>query len=119
MSANANGIKGKIRSLQSAADTHRSHVITIAETKGSAPKLRGYSPWMQKIRAGKEGGGVAIAVREDIAKCTQPVDDLEDHDQEVLWVQVNLNNRRKLFVGVYYGKQENEPRENIEKNTPN
>ena len=51
---------------------------------------------------------MAIAVREDIEKECQPVDDLETQDQEVVWIQVNTKGKRKISVGVYYGKQEKE-----------
>ena len=113
--ANANGISGKIQSLQSAAETHGSHIITITETKCKPPRLKGYSKWIERPRKGKGGGGVAIAVRADLERKTQKIDDLEDDDQDVLWAQINLTRTKKLHVGVYYGKQETETTENVER----
>ena len=58
---------------------------------------------------------MAIAVREDIEKECQPVDDLETQDQEVVWIQVNTKGKRKISVGVYYGKQEKEQLDIVER----
>ena len=107
--ANANGILGKIRSLQAVANLTNSHVITLTETN-----LEGYTPWIAKNRKGKTGG-VVIATRQDIANNTQVADDLEDHDQEILWIQINQSKHNKMFIGVYYGKQEDEAIEVVER----
>ena len=112
---NANGILGKIRSLQVVANLTNSHVITLTETKSTPPNLEGYAPWITKNRKGKTGGGVAIATRQDIANNTQVVDDLEDHDQDILWIQINKSKHKKMFIGVYYGKQEDEAIEVVER----
>ena len=112
---NANGIRGKIKSIETAATTHGAHVITIAETKGPAPTISGYSSWYTKDRCDTRGGGVAIAVREDIINKCQPLDNMEDHNQEIKWIQINTHQNKKLSIGVYYGKQENEKIENVER----
>ena len=112
--ANTNGILGKIRSLQVVANLTNSHVITLTETKSTPPNLEGYAPWITKNRKGKTGG-VAIATRQDITNNTQVVDDLEDHDQEILWIQSNKSKHKKMFIGVYYGKQEDEAIEVVER----
>ena len=106
MYCNANGIRGKIRSIETAAQTQSAHVICITETRGPAPKIEGYNRWYEKLRDQSKGGGVAIAVRDDIANKCQPVDDIEDVDQEVKWIQISTQKNKQLFVGVYYGKQE-------------
>ena len=115
MYANANGITGKIDNLKTAAKTHNSHVIAITETKiqGDMPKLEGYE-WISKNRTGKEGGGIAIAVRNDLTNNATLVDDLEDQDQEVIWVEIR-SGPPKQFIGVYYGTQENSPIEETER----
>ena len=79
------------------------------ETKiqGDMPKLEGYK-WISKNRTGKEGGGIAIAVRNDLTNNVTRVDDLEDQDQEVIWVEIR-SGLQKQFIGVYYGTQENSP----------
>ena len=115
MYANANGITGKIDSLKTAAKTHNSHIITITETKiqGDIPKLEGYE-WISKNRTRKEGGGIAIAVRNDLTNNVTRVDDLEDQDQEVIWVEIR-SGPQKQFIGVHYGTQENSPIEETER----
>ena len=115
MYANANGITGKIDSLKTAAKTHNSHILTITETKiqGDMPKLEGYE-WISKNRTGKEGGGIAIAVRNDLTNNVTRVDDLEDQNQEVIWVEIR-SGPQKQFIGVYYGTQENSPIEETER----
>ena len=112
--ANINGIRSKLESLQSAVDTHNSHIVAITETHSKPPKLDGYTQWLGKNRTGK-GGGVALAVREDYANKIQPIDDLEDDNQEIMWARLDLNHNRKLSIGVYYGKQENEKKEIVER----
>ena len=52
--ANANGVKGKIKSLQSAVDEHKSQIVAITETKQPPPRLKGYT----FDRKNKQGGGV-------------------------------------------------------------
>ena len=54
---NANGIKDKITSLQTAAEEYGAHIIAVAETKQIPPKLEGYGQWKSKERPQKAGGG--------------------------------------------------------------
>ena len=84
-------------------------------TKGPPPRIDGYGTWFEKNRTQRKGGGVAIAVREDLINKCQPVDDLEDQNQEIVWIQLNTHQSNKVFIGVYYGKQENESQEVIER----
>ena len=44
-------------------------------------------------------------MREDSSKCT-PVTDLEDHDQETLWIEIKTR-KTKTYIGVFYSPQEN------------
>ena len=115
MYVNVNGIKGKIESLQTAAETYGCHVVTVAETKQVPPRLAGYSEWMTKNRKHNGGGGVAIAVRNDIELNSTKIEISEDSEQEVMWIEIKLFKEEKLYVGVYYGKQEGKtPLETIE-----
>ena len=111
--ANVNGARGKITSLQAAADSQNSHIVAIAETKGNPPALEGYAPWYHKPRPDRNGGGVAITVRNDLKCNTQIVDDLEDNNQEIIWIQISINKKKKIYAGVYYGKQENAPKDEV------
>ena len=90
--------------------------MAITETKGTPPTLEGYAPWYHRPRSEGDGGGVAITVRNDINQNTQLVDDLENNNnQEIIWIQINLNRRNKIYAGVYYGKQENTPADEVER----
>ena len=93
-------------SLISAAQATNAHIIGLAETKLGKiqPLIPGYK-WTSKPRDLRSGGGVALLVREDIQHLTKPVEDLEDHDQEIVWVKLEQG-RTKTYIGVFYGPQE-------------
>ena len=57
-----------------------------------------------KIREGKNGGGVAILVRDDIRNIVTP--QIPERNIELLWVFIQRRKKRPLFIGSYYGKQE-------------
>lgn len=103
-------------SLQAAVDTHNSDIVAITEIKSPPPSLEGYAPWIVKLRPDKAGGGVAITTKKELEQNTEKVDDLEDNNnQEILWIQVGTNKKKKVYIGVYYGKQESAPAEEIER----
>jgi len=112
---NPNGISGKMESLASAATMSEADIITLAETKlrGPPPRLQGYK-WIWRNRQAKNGGGVAILVKEQLQKQVREVRDLETHDQEIIWVELPTGNR-KLFIGIFYGPQETEKAEETER----
>ena len=85
------------------------------ETKTAPPRIQGYANWTHKQRQGKEGGGVAITTKGEISNKTTKVENIEDHDQEVIWIEIKTTHNNKIYIGTYYGKQEKEPRENIER----
>ena len=101
-----NGIKGKDASLQSAAEEYGADIICINETKTAPPRIQGYANWTHKQRPGKEGGGVAITTKEEISNKTTKVENIEDHDQEVIWIEIKTTHNNKIYIGTYYGKQE-------------
>ena len=112
--ANVRGVRGKIASLQKAAETNQSHIVTVVETKGNPPKLAGYH-WQNKpckVRYSNNKGGVAIAVRNDLLPSTRKVLD-NTGDLDILWTEVQANNT-SLFIGTFYGKQETAPKEESE-----
>ena len=112
--SNPRGATGKICSIEADAQTYDPHYIALAETKFSNEPLpiKGYK-WFYKNRKNREGGGVAIAARKDLLKSTTEVENLEDQNQEVLWVQLK-SFHETTFVGVYYGKQETDKREEVQ-----
>lgn len=113
---NADGVNNKLESIEAAAQATDTHIIAVTETKlKSKPnKINGYQ-WKFKPRKNRDGGGVAIAIREDIWKQTREVKLLEDQNQEILWIELNMKNKRKVFIGTYYGKQESQTKEVIER----
>ena len=111
MYTNPDGIGRKLPSIEAAAHALEVHIVAVAETKAKAKpnKIKGYR-WKHLPREGKDGGGVAMAIREDILKVTRELKLLETQDQEVLWVELTLT-RKKYYIGIYYGKQETEKKE--------
>ena len=65
--------------------------------------MEGYR-WINKNRQTR-GGGVALLIREDINHLIKTVDNLEDHDQEILWTELT-HGKEKVFIGIFYGPQE-------------
>ena len=104
MYVNPQGITGKINSLAAVAKASNAQVIGLAETKlgKTPPRVPGYN-WYNKPR--KHGsGGVAILVREDIKHMTERIEDMEDHEQEIIWIRIK--NKTPVDIGVFYGPQE-------------
>ena len=114
MYTNPNGALGKIKSIETAAHTANAHFVTLSETNfGKTPlPITGYS-WYNKPRK-EGGGGVAIAVRDDIHPHTNRVQNLEDQSQEIIWVELSGSNKR-VYVGCYYGKQESHNVEEVKR----
>ena len=113
MYANANGICSKTNSLTQITKTAKPHIFAITETKieGKPPIIEDYE-WITKDREGRKGGGVALLIRKDIINNTIKIDNLEDHDMEILWIKIKSKNNN-IAIGTYYGPQENAPREEI------
>ena len=90
--------------------------MAIIEKKATPPALEDYAPWYHRPGGEGDGGGVAITVRNDIKQNSQQVDNLENNNnQEIIWIQINLNRRNKIYTGVYYGKQENTPVDEVKR----
>ena len=94
--ANPQGILGKIPSLISTAKATDAHIIGLAETKLGrvTPDTPGYT-WKNKPRA-SNGGGVALLVREDVKHLVKEVSELEDQNQEIIWIE--LKNGRQINI---------------------
>ena len=112
--ANPAGITGKITSLVSLAQTTDAQIIALAETKmgKQCPRVQGYT-WINKPRRERKGGGVALLIREDITHLVEPVDNTEDSDQEICWAKLK-SGKNNVFLGVFYGPQENSPNEEVQ-----
>ena len=117
---NANGLRGKIDSLHSAATATETDIITVVETKldSAPPNLEKYS-WVTRNRTVGKGGGVGIAIHNNILKQVSVIENIEsDEDTEIIWVAVKNHSSKKcknLAIGVFYGPQENENKEKVEK----
>ena len=115
MYVNVNGIQNKVDSLVNAIKCHESHIVALTETKLESypPYIEGYK-WMTKNRKNKQGGGVAFMVKEELVNRTKQAQGLEDQEQEVLWIEIQ-NHNKTTSIGVYYGPQESEKREEVER----
>ena len=112
--ANVRGIKGKAQSLEHCLSMHDTHIATLTETKLGTipPRVKGYT-WITKNK--KEGaGGIAVLVSEKLKNKTKSIQYLDDDDTEILWVEVESQGK-PTFIGVIYGKQENAPIEEVER----
>ena len=79
---NANGITGKINSLQAAIYEYDCNICCITETKlqGQPPILDNHT-WETRNRTNKQGGGVATTISKDITKNTKRIENLEHADK--------------------------------------
>jgi hypothetical protein len=109
---NINGIRGKMKSLKEVTDAEETDIVLMTETKSKPPILEGYT-WYDLQRGQGKGGGVAIAVKDDINKYTTEVQVKEDQEQEIIWISIDFPKCKKIAVGCYYGPQENTNREAI------
>ena len=115
MYTNLDGIKGKVKDLEQTAQSLNADGIMVTETKQIPPRLKGYGRWRSKERTTKGGGGVAICFKEHLDSRITKRTDLEDEDQDVVWVDMKVGHKKKVIIGTYYGKQEKENAEVIEK----
>ena len=115
MYTNLDGIRGKVKNLQETALSLEAGAVVVTETKQIPPRLKGFGRWRSKERTTKGGGGVAICVREHLDSRITKRDDLEDEEQDVVWVEMKLGPKEKIMIGGYYGKQEKENAEVIDR----
>ena len=109
---NINGIRGKMDSLQEVITTEKADIILLTETKGIPPKIAGVT-WFHKQRKNGKGGGVAIGIKNGIAKYSKAITPNEDPDQEIIWVCTETPNKEKTFFGCFYGPQEKAKKEDV------
>ncbi len=58
-------------------------------------------------------GGVAILYHESLINNIKPVENIEKEDMEIQWAEIK-SGKQTTFVGVYYGKQERAPAEEVQ-----
>ena len=113
--SNVDGIKEKINSIENEAETCEIDIIAIAETKAKPAKLKGFGKWKSKERTEKAGGGVGICARQNLTSKLTKMENIEDQDQDIVWVEMGLKANKKVHFGCYYGKQENDKKEVLNK----
>ena len=104
--SNIRGFRGKKDSLSEILTTTQPHLFLLTETQMRSnvnEKIAEYT-LLSRIREDKNGGGVAILVRDDIKNSVTP--NIPDRNIELIWVLIRRRNKRPLFIGSYYGKQE-------------
>ena len=96
-------------------EEYECNIACITETKitSHTPNIPGYS-WETNNRRNKQGGGVAIVISDTIKNKTNRIVDIEDQDQEIIWIEIKQGNN-KTYIGTYYGPQENVPSEIVER----
>ena len=87
----------------------------MTETKQIPPRLKGFGKWRSKERTTKGGGGVAICFKQYLDSRVTKREDLEEEEQDVVWVDLKTSQKEKLIFGAYYGKQEKEIAEVIQR----
>ncbi len=113
---NVRGIKGKIKSLETALATEKIKIAVITETHlqgDEKPRITGYR-WTGKNRKNQSGGGVGILVAQDIAGITTTKDDIEtDESTESTWIKISTR-PKPIFIGAFYGPQEKTTKQKVE-----
>ena len=112
---NPNGIAGKTESLTTIVNTLESDIILLAETKlkGPPPTIEGYK-WIQRNRTERAGGGTAILIKNKMQSQIRRITNKETEEQEIIWVEYKTPNNRPTYIGVYYGPQEKQNKDETE-----
>ena len=106
MYSNIRGLKGKRSSLIEHLNSEKPHLFLLTETflpTNADIGIDGYKSFC-RAREKKQGGGVAILVRDDITNTVIP--HISQRPIELIWVSVRRRGKSPLFIGCYYGKQE-------------
>jgi len=110
---NVNGIRSKMESIRTVTKTEQSDIILLTETKGEPPMLEGYR-WYSKQRENGKGGGIAIAVTDELASITKETTPMENTELETLWIEIEAPKKERMYIGCFYGPQENANSEWVE-----
>ncbi len=112
--SNANGVNSKIESIKNNLQTYESDIYCITETKLQAdpPPIEGYK-WETKNRTNRQGGGVAILIKNSQKNITTRIDQMEDQNQEIIWIEIKQG-KNTTYIGTYYGPQKATNLETIE-----
>ncbi len=75
--------------------------------------INGYK-WIGTNRKNKQGGGVGILISNQIAGITTTREEIESEIAECVWMEIRTR-PTPTFIGVFYGPQENHPKEETER----
>ena len=106
-SINTNGIKGKIRSIQTLPEAEKVDIALITESKlnnKESANIKGYK-WIGKNRKDRSGGGVGILIANKIANLTTEDNSTDEENTETKWIKLECK-PKNIAIGVFYGPQE-------------
>ena len=109
---NIRGFRGKKHSLIEILEDTQPHLFLITETQmrsNISEKIDGYTLF-SRVRDQKNGGGVAILVRDDIRNII--TSQVPERNIELIWAIIQRKKKPPLFIGSYYGKQETRTNKN-------
>ena len=104
--ANARGLTSKRLSLIDILGELEPAIALFTESMLKTTKgfeINGYT-YIGKQRGNRAAGGVGILVKNDLKDIITPHE--TSTDIEMIWVSIKRKNKRPIYVGVYYGKQE-------------
>ncbi len=113
---NIRGAKGKMKSLEAILKTEKTTIAAICEThlkNNETVNISGYK-WIGRNRKNKQGGGVGILIANQIAGITTTREEIENEHTEGVWIEIKTR-PTPTFVGVFYGPQENNTKEETER----
>ena len=106
MYANVRGLKGKKTGITEILNQNEPHLFLITETQlrsNVTEYIKGYTFYGRK-REAKNGGGVGIAVRNDLRN--NIACHISDRPIEIMWISVRRKNLPPVLFVTYYGRQE-------------
>ena len=80
-------------------------IVLLTETKGLPPTLAGYT-WVSKERKTGKGGGVAIAIKNNLVNHVSTPNITEKDEVESICIRLKLLQTKEIYVGCYNGPQE-------------
>ena len=101
-----------MRSLKEVISTEETDIAMLTETKGHPPAMEGYT-WYSKERKNGKGGGVAIAVKNELANNTTMPEINEGDEMEIIWIKIHKPGKHDMYFGCYYGLQEKAEKEQV------
>lgn len=106
MYANVRGLKSKKASMIDILEEVKPDVVLLCETQlksNVGMRFQGYL-FFGRSRLEKSGGGVAILVKEELKNIFSV--HTSERNIEILWVSATRTDKKPIYFGVYYGRQE-------------